>query len=795
MDHDVVTIRQEPELDPEELYRQHIVERVKDGLCLAVRNNQVHITVDNIKPLLKLLNINTCDEEVIDLIRNAFTDTGGEIKADDFEKVLLNRILTKDEEIENAIEDAYRIVDVDGDGVVTAADIYKLMLAIGEIISDDELMHMLKMVDSDGDGRITFEDFRKFILGMEDPETASEEHCEEQALTDNTEPPIPAICQPLPDHKKRRSLFTYGGMIAKQLSVVARMKELVDVSGQQKATDEGAKDNENGYDKTANESIEVAKTQDEKQKELGTEEINVKDGEGVAMRDVTIEKLSTEGEIQIARDNDFQVMDEIRKNMYSPPLRTTNTGVPTTEHSSRKREDMKGNEPHLDKNTPGITRINISVGGCSDDFMALIEKQSIPENDFNKGKEDNCTMSRTQGVSENEVEEQNVQPGEHSQNPVVSVQNECPPTRYSEKSPYYGRIRPKVFSMNPLPPLDNSETKRKESVSSISTESTATDPVCHSNIKAVVEMVDKQIQTSEEFDENIGEFGHATGVIMRTKADTESRFEDTSPDNMPLRRDSATITEVQGIPERLRKMKCLQKAILKRRNTSFDINRTQTKSTSSIAQLQRQSTSYGLFKHLTDRPRQVMSVAEIHPCHKVEKEETIMSPSPPKTGFRRFAEKFRTSTPSSDSLYDIGSSINSKNISIIDVSSDIIDESQYQPDVKRSEKHHGFKSIRPLSRVLMALRSNCNAKKVQSEDVTSISRFLEENGTPYAKTSPGTERKATPMKPKPLSRCNTLLNLELPIENTFRPKLKRTSTLTRIPVDTGTKHNAPVFLG
>ncbi|XP_046561275.1 calmodulin-like [Haliotis rubra] len=131
----------EPELDPDELYRQHIIKKVKDGLCLAVSNDQVRITVDNINHLLSILNINTYDEDVLDLIRNALIDTGGDIETDDFEKVVLKSVLTKDEEVEKAIEDAYRIVDVDGDGVITAADIYQLMLAIGEMISDDELLH------------------------------------------------------------------------------------------------------------------------------------------------------------------------------------------------------------------------------------------------------------------------------------------------------------------------------------------------------------------------------------------------------------------------------------------------------------------------------------------------------------------------------------------------------------------------------------------------------------------------------------------------------------------------------
>lgn len=652
---------------------------------------------------------------------------------------------------------------------------------------------------------------------MEDPDKPSEELCEETESTDNAEPeeplaPSPIIYKPPPEHKRRRSLFTYGNMIAKQLSVVAQMKNLVS-SGDHQTKHECTNDTKTDNEKTTDEYVKDTTPQDEKETDEGTEHINVKNGERDVVRDsgeVPVDTLSIDTNRHLHNYNDNKDC-QIKTDMCMASVVTKDTGAPTEEHFSEESESQNSNNPDLDEKAKlGSTRINILFGGCSEAFMASLEKQPLPkEYSKNTGKDDNNrTMLPTQYAPGEEVTEEAIQHIEHCQAPVVSVKKECPPTRYSEKSPYYGRIRPIVFSMYPLPEIDNGGSQSNESFSSSTTENTESDitPVAHSNGSRVVIMVDKQMQTTEQFDEHIAEFGQTISVIVNTKGDIESRLDDTPQGTLPLRRDSATITDVHGIPKRLRKMKCLEKAILKRRNTSSEMLRTLSedtvqhrlsskpllKRTPTIHHLQRQSSSCGLVKQLIDRsPRQAVSFAERHPSHIEKREETLLTPSSPKSGFRRF----RISTSPSDSMHDIDDSTNFKGISIIDVSQNINDENLYEPDVKRSEKHHGFKSIRPLARVIMALKSTYNAKTAPSEDVTSISRFLEENGTPYARTSPTFERKATVMKHKTMSRSNTLLNLELPMEKAFRPKLKRTSTLTRIPVDNGDKHNLPLFLG
>ena len=60
------------------------------------------------------------------------------------------------EEFEQDIRSAFRMIDVDNDGFITVPDLYQLMMGIGEMLTDDELMELLVTADHDGDGMVDY---------------------------------------------------------------------------------------------------------------------------------------------------------------------------------------------------------------------------------------------------------------------------------------------------------------------------------------------------------------------------------------------------------------------------------------------------------------------------------------------------------------------------------------------------------------------------------------------------------------------------------------------------------------
>ncbi|KAL3891639.1 hypothetical protein ACJMK2_003891 [Sinanodonta woodiana] len=218
------------EADSEAAYKTFILESIRKCFELSFVEGKPTINVDNIWPILKLLQIDKKDEKIIDLVREAGIETFGDIDASDFDKLVLelverdaiveNKALWEqinreekekeekekiekekakkykkqlkngDDEIDNEDEEnveddeekevvkkkkihgpesitrrAFRFIDADDDGYISVADIYQLMMGLGEMLTDDELASMFRVVDLNKDGRITFEDFDMFLNG------------------------------------------------------------------------------------------------------------------------------------------------------------------------------------------------------------------------------------------------------------------------------------------------------------------------------------------------------------------------------------------------------------------------------------------------------------------------------------------------------------------------------------------------------------------------------------------------------------------------------------------------------
>jgi len=61
----------------------------------------------------------------------------------------------------------FELIDLDGDGLITAAELQRLMTTIGADISDEFATHAVELIDSDGDGLISLEELTAFLSHSE----------------------------------------------------------------------------------------------------------------------------------------------------------------------------------------------------------------------------------------------------------------------------------------------------------------------------------------------------------------------------------------------------------------------------------------------------------------------------------------------------------------------------------------------------------------------------------------------------------------------------------------------------
>jgi Ca2+-binding EF-hand superfamily protein len=57
----------------------------------------------------------------------------------------------------------FELIDTDGDGRITAAELKNLMSSLGEEITDEAAEQGVQVVDDDGDGRISLEEFASWL--------------------------------------------------------------------------------------------------------------------------------------------------------------------------------------------------------------------------------------------------------------------------------------------------------------------------------------------------------------------------------------------------------------------------------------------------------------------------------------------------------------------------------------------------------------------------------------------------------------------------------------------------------
>lgn len=74
----------------------------------------------------------------------------------------LNDALSRDSEEELRV--AFRVLDKDMNGFITAAEIRHVMNKLGEKLTDEEVKEMILIGDIDGDGQMSFDEFVKVMM-------------------------------------------------------------------------------------------------------------------------------------------------------------------------------------------------------------------------------------------------------------------------------------------------------------------------------------------------------------------------------------------------------------------------------------------------------------------------------------------------------------------------------------------------------------------------------------------------------------------------------------------------------
>ena len=64
----------------------------------------------------------------------------------------------------------FALIDIDGDGLITAPELQKLMAALGGDVTDEQAVHAVEVLDTNGDGKVSLEELTAYLS---DPENGA----------------------------------------------------------------------------------------------------------------------------------------------------------------------------------------------------------------------------------------------------------------------------------------------------------------------------------------------------------------------------------------------------------------------------------------------------------------------------------------------------------------------------------------------------------------------------------------------------------------------------------------------
>nr|XP_040229750.2 calcium-binding protein E63-1 isoform X2 [Anopheles coluzzii] len=156
---------------------------LRTAFDLLDRDQDGHVTPEELQFMLRNLGIHVRDELIDDLLREASRTGSGLIDETEFLQWVAriqalkddsntsssssssnNPAQAADDDLTQDLVAAFRVFDRDGNGYITRDELKSAMDMIGENVTEYQLNEMLELADADKDGRINYEEFARLLL-------------------------------------------------------------------------------------------------------------------------------------------------------------------------------------------------------------------------------------------------------------------------------------------------------------------------------------------------------------------------------------------------------------------------------------------------------------------------------------------------------------------------------------------------------------------------------------------------------------------------------------------------------
>lgn len=134
----------------------------REAFNLYDKDNDGIISITKLGRVLRAMGLNPTEIEVQEMIEEVDSEGTGTLDFDSFLNIVASRKFD-DEDHEDALREAFRMFDRDGNGYIDAEELRICMINLGEKLTLDEVEEMIREVDIDFDGRMDYQEFVRLM--------------------------------------------------------------------------------------------------------------------------------------------------------------------------------------------------------------------------------------------------------------------------------------------------------------------------------------------------------------------------------------------------------------------------------------------------------------------------------------------------------------------------------------------------------------------------------------------------------------------------------------------------------
>lgn len=134
-----------------------LLEELKEAFDIFDKNNDGTISPNEVKDILKALELCSTEEQVSKMMKEADIDGSGGIEFGEFLQLMTKRYQRRDTSEE--LRRMFVVFDIDKSGTISQEEIKEVLTKMGESITTKEVEDMIAIADNDGDGEVNYEEF------------------------------------------------------------------------------------------------------------------------------------------------------------------------------------------------------------------------------------------------------------------------------------------------------------------------------------------------------------------------------------------------------------------------------------------------------------------------------------------------------------------------------------------------------------------------------------------------------------------------------------------------------------